>query len=96
MTEIDNCAIPIPLTKDILARLGFEPFIEGQMLWNKSKDFIVTVIPDFSGYPNSMHRCLVGIKNGYTNAKIALDYLHELQNAIRICGIKEEIEWQKL
>lgn len=83
---------PIPLTKDILAKIGFEPFIAGQMLWNKSKDFVVTVMPDLSTYPNSEHRCLVGIRNGYTDAKIALDYLHELQNALRICGIKEEIE----
>lgn len=83
---------PIPLTKDILAKIGFEPFIAGQMLWNKSKDFVVTVMPDLSTCPNSEHRCLVGIRNGYTDAKIALDYLHELQNALRICGIKEEIE----
>lgn len=83
---------PIPLTKDILAKIGFEPYIAGQMLWNKSEDFIVTVLSDLSIYPNSEHRCLVGIRNGYTDAKIALDYLHELQNALRICGINEEIE----
>lgn len=83
---------PITLTKDILSMIGFKPFIAGQMLWNKSEDFIVTVLPDLSIYPNSEHRCLVGIRNGYTNAKIALDYLHELQNALRICGINEEIE----
>ena len=92
--EISECE-GIPITVDVLEKIGFEPFIAGQLLWNKCKDFVVTIVPDISNLPNSTHRCLVGIRNVYTNAKIALDYLHELQNALSICGIKEEIEWRE-
>ena len=35
---------------------------------------------------------LVAIKDRYTNAKIAITYVHELQHALRLCGIEKEIE----
>lgn len=87
--KISECE-GIPITVDILEKIGFRQFVLGQWLYMcKEKDQAVTIVPDISNLPNSKHRCLVGIGNGYTNAKIALDYLHELQNAFRVCGIEE-------
>lgn len=87
-TEIE----PIPLTLEILKKNGFSKFVAGQYLCaNKEEDWFILVMPGLHTAPNSKHRYLVSCKHIYTDAKIAINYVHELQHALRLCGIEKEI-----
>lgn len=91
--EVDDFKISecegIPITVDVLEKIGFRHFILGQMVCEgKEKDQVVTIITDTRVFPNCSHKCLCGIFNGYTNAKVGVTYLHELQNALTVCGIE--------
>ena len=81
---------PIPLTQEILEKNGFVKFVVSQYtLPNCSAGVILTKIEEM---PSANGKWLVAIKKGYTDAKIAITYVHELQHALKICGIKKEIE----
>lgn len=80
---------PIPLTPEILEKSGFVKFISSQyILPICSADVILTKI---EGMPNTNGKWLVAIKKGYTDAKIAITYVHELQQALKLCKIEKEI-----
>lgn len=79
-------------TAKLLAKNGFKPFIAGQyVLPMENKEILVCIAP-MKGLPNANGKWLVGIKNGYTNAKIAITYAHELQQALTLCGVDKKIE----
>ena len=71
---------PIPLTAEILEKNGFVynaiPFVDG---WEQ---FGLTLYRGGNGY-----RIDCGI-----NVSLIIDYVHELQHALRLCGIEKEIE----
>ena len=73
-------AEPIPLTPEILEKNGFVynaiPFIDG---WEQ---FGLTLYRGGNGY-----RINCGI-----NVSLIIDYVHQLQHALRLCGIDKEIE----
>lgn len=82
---------PIPLTPEILEKNGFKKFIAGQyILPMENKEIFVCITP-MEGLPNANGKWLVVIKNGYTDVKIPITYIHELQHALKLCGIKKEI-----
>ena len=71
---------PIPLTAEILEKNGFVynaiPFVDG---WEQ---FGLTLYRGGNGY-----RIDCGI-----NVSLIIDYIHQIQNALRLCGIEKEIE----
>ena len=80
---------PIPLTPEFLEKNGFVKFISSQYtLPNCSAGVILTTLKEM---PNATGKWLVAIKKGYTDAKIAITHVHELQHALKLCGIKKEI-----
>lgn len=80
---------PIPVTQEILEKNGFVTFISSQYtLPNCSAGVILTTL---KGMPNASGKWLVAIKKGYTDAKIIITYVHELQHAFGLCGINKEI-----
>lgn len=81
---------PIPLTPEILERNEFIKFA-GQYVIKADKEPFMHLI-SLGNMPNANGSMLVAIKDRYTNAKIAITYVHELQHALRLCGIEKEIE----
>lgn len=81
--------IPILLTPEILEKNGFVKFVGSQYVLPKcSAGVILTKIKEM---PNANGIWLVAIKNGYTDARIVITYVHELQHALRLCGVEKEI-----
>ena len=74
------CVEPIPITPEILEKNGFVynaiPFVDG---WEQ---FGLTLYRGGNGY-----RINCGI-----NVSLIIDYVHQLQHALRLCGIEKEIE----
>ena len=84
---------PIPATADMLKRIGFEEYedlpLEGKFYryWDKNHKYKLDV-RDF--WTNSQRKWYVHIDNGVceTLGSGEFDYLHELQNLVRInCGV---------
>lgn len=69
---------PIPLTEEILEANGFEinDNVEG---WQLPNDNVPFCIEEFSG---------LFIFNGVYN-DILVEYVHQLQHALRLCGLSE-------
>ncbi len=80
-----------PLTPEILEKNGFVKYIAGQYVLPKMVGEILVSIMPMKGLPNADKEWLVAIKNGYTDAKIAITYVHELQQALKLCKIEKEI-----
>ena len=80
------------ITIEILEKNGFKKFIAGQyVLPMENKDVFVVISP-LKELPDANGKWLVAIKNGYTDAKIAITYAHELQQALTLCGVDKKIE----
>lgn len=84
---------PIPVTADILKRIGFEEYEDSLLernfyrYWDKEYRYKLDVYPDFC---NSDRIFSIHIDNEYceTIGSGEFDYLHELQNLVRInCGV---------
>jgi hypothetical protein len=78
---------PIPLTTEILEKNGFvkDEKNSNMYYWNWS------VIDDCMSYDKETSKVRIFYVSGLTFVKI-LQYVHELQNALRICEIEKEIE----
>jgi len=80
------------ITVEILEKNGFKKFVAGQyILPMENKEIFVCITP-MKGLPNANGKWLVAIKNGYTDAKIAITYVQELQHALTFCGVYKKIE----
>lgn len=80
---------PIPLTDEILEKNGFS----GEGYNMGIVGFSVEPIPDEKdGYEVFIWKdmCLQ-IKHGFTHFKKYIKYVHQLQHALRLCGIEKEI-----
>lgn len=82
------------ITSEILDKNGFLNAIKGQYTLpriggNLSACVILVTI---EGMPSANGKWMVAIKNGYTDAKIAITYVHELQQALTLCGVDKKIE----
>ena len=82
---------PIPITLEILEKIGFVKYIAGQYVLPKMVGEIFVCIMPMEGLPNANGKWLVTIKNGYTDVKIPVTYIHELQHILKLCGIDKEI-----
>lgn len=74
---------PVPLMSEILEKNGFEKDPEsGEMIWT---DGIVTEVVWVG--------TILTIRGEHANAEfVTCMYIHELQHALRLCGIEKEIE----
>lgn len=80
------------ITAEILEKNGFKKFIAGQyILPMENKEIFVCIAP-MKGLPNANDEWLVAIKKGYTDARIAITYAYELQQALTLCGVDKIIE----
>lgn len=85
---------PIPLTLEVLARMGFTkstppPGIHARCynLDNKEEKYHLTI----ANY-NKYKRLLLNVDSEDSECfNIKCDYVHELQHALCLCGIKKEI-----
>lgn len=73
---------PIPLTAEILNKNGF--------VQNNSHRMLYVHINDYNGYAFSLDADNVGW-HLTANKFISIDSVHELQHALRLCGIEKEI-----
>lgn len=81
------------ITIELIKKNGFKKFIAGQyILPMENKEIFVSIIP-MKGLPNANGEWLVTIKKSYTDAKIAITYAHELQQALILCGVDKKIEF---
>ena len=80
------------ITIELIEKNGFKKFIAGQyILPMENKEIFVCIAP-MEGLPNANGKWLVAIKKGYTDAKIVITYVHELQRALTFCGVYKKIE----
>lgn len=80
------------ITKELIENNGFKEFSAGlYVLPMDDKDVYLNIF-SINRLPNANGAWLVTIKNGYTNAMIAITYVHELQQALTLCGVDKKIE----
>lgn len=83
---------PIPLTPEILEKNGFEKVYDKYKLpnyrikWNSYTDLYFTVFTGVDGYWNP-----IGLNVITGGLPATVDYVHQLQHALRFCGIRKEI-----
>ena len=108
--EIDRCQ-PIPITKEILEKNGFEEEVrEGdptfpysafildgddyhiEITWYDSHDRYEPNTGQFLGGVPEVWAIEVNSKRSNVDIERSKMYVHELQHALRLCGITKEIE----
>ncbi len=80
------------ITVELIEKNGFKKFIAGQYILPMENKEVYVCIAPMEGLPNANGTWLVAIKNGYTDAKIVITYVHELQQALTLCGVDKTIE----
>lgn len=79
---------PIPLTPEILEKNGI---VEGRVedIYSVFRHNDFTVTPDID---DDYQKCwMLYVGNRDHDANICIHYVHELQHALRLCGIEKEI-----
>lgn len=83
---INDCYAPIKLTSEILEKIGFRKCNEYEYRL-ECPEMIVSI----SEEPTTFYLYIESM--AYTlNLEMCIDYVHELQHALRLCGIEKEIE----
>lgn len=77
----EDCGEPIPITADILKKNGWEERPTGYVFYTDGKK-----------YDNSLWYIFCSNTFVVNSAEFQIKYVHELQHAMRLCGIKKEIE----
>lgn len=80
------------ITIVILKKNGFKKFAGGMYVLPIENSEIFVAMYPMKEMPNARDKWLATIINGYTNAKIAITYVHELQQALTLCGVDKKIE----
>ena len=82
-----RCIEPIPLTPEILEKNGFkqigEKFTRGEI-----DDDLIEIIPSI----NNSYRIKVSVADLMVSCSIWGSHVHQLQHALRLCGITLNIE----
>ena len=82
---IDDEIVGIPLTAEILDRNGFESApAPSERVWMRNGQEV--------WLDNEGENYWANIKNGEFYFEGYIEYIHELQHALRLCGIEKEIE----
>ena len=83
------------ITAEILEKNGFKKFIAGQYIlpnFAMHEKQHVNIAPMTELINSDGKVWLLSVKDAYTNAKIAITYIHELQQALTLCGVDKKIE----
>lgn len=80
------------ITIELIEKNGFKKFVAEKYIFPMESKEIFACITPMGGLPNANGKWLVVIKNGYTDAKIVISYVHELQQALTLCGVEKTIE----
>lgn len=89
--EFSNIEViePIPLTAEILEKNGFDCSDEEVVRYNFTDG-------DYQGHFSLRRMYSVNTPNGWSffafNVLTIIDYVHELQHALKLCGIDKNIE----
>lgn len=78
---------PIPLTEEILEKNGFKQIGE-KFIWGEIDNDLIEVTPSI----NNSYRIKISVADLMTACSIWCSYVHQLQHAMRLCGIEKEIE----
>ena len=81
---VNECYSPIPLTVEILEKNGFK----------KHRDIFYRLaihIDEFNGFMFTLGKDLDGVFCLQSNRFVRFTYVHELQHALRLCGVDNEI-----
>lgn len=95
-TTEDYNIFPVPLTPEILEKNGFE--VRDRYIWERKDNYCcvkLNIAPkiEIDGEILDEHPPILLEVDGATfNLNIIVDYVHELQHALRLCGIEKEIE----
>lgn len=88
---IANGIKPIPITHEILEKNGFKMFIHNCSCyydWSNSDSDDVTL----KRYPCGYFELHITDNENLRNIRFPIDYVHELQHALKLCKIDKEIE----
>lgn len=93
VTSIDNVS-PIPLTGEILEKNGFK--IRRRYIWERRDNYCcvkVHIAPkmEIEGEIFDEPPILLQVDTAIISLNIIIEYVHELQNALRLCGVEKEI-----
>ena len=100
----EDCAEPIPITAEILERNGFKKRENDiyhigprYVLAGGREDSLVIVTPEDPPvhgvkYLTEIHTHCIGKSGVNTLHNCDIEYVHQLQHALRICGIEKEIQ----
>lgn len=93
----EDCVDPIPLTPEILEKNGFEK-LDFSHFQIGDRRLVLDADGRWDG-PLSWHWVVTEMDTNAKGQPVVLDYyvatisyVHELQNALRICGIEKEVE----
>ena len=87
---------PIPLTPEILEKNGFKKFdflhIKGQYQWAWWENILISVTLWCRELNNdTKDGMMLKIEAPNSSLCLKVNYIHELQHALRLCGIEKEI-----
>lgn len=80
---------PVPITPEILTRNKFHDWGAKDFELLFDKDNMILRVAE---YPATRGIWSVTIRDGYNLIKLHIKFVHELQHALRLCGIDKEIE----
>lgn len=83
---------PIPLTAEILEKNGFIRQQFGHFRYeNEDNDLVMAFYPKEKNYTEGGYDYIDIYKGRMTLREMPISYVHELQHALRLCGIDKEI-----
>lgn len=85
---------PIPITKEILEKNGFK--VRRRYIWERRDNYCcvkVHIAPkmEIEGEIFDDPPILLQVDTSIISLNIIVEYVHELQHALRLCGIEKEI-----
>lgn len=83
---------PIPLTADILKKNGFEMESNGNYWFSDEDEGLeITFFPKEGNYTNGAYDYVDIYRGCLSIIELPISFVHELQHALRLCGIEHEI-----
>ncbi|UKK52117.1 hypothetical protein L6472_05935 [Prevotella sp. E13-17] len=92
-TTEDFNIFPIPLTTEIFEKNGFEKQWQDDCeYFDDDENLVITFHPKSSNYTNGAYDYIDIEKGCLTINEMPIAFVHELQHALRLCGIEKTIE----
>ena len=90
---IDDEIVGIPITPEILEKNGFEMESNGNYWFSDEDEGLeITFSPKEKNYTNGAYDYVDINKGCLSIIELPVSFVHELQHALRLCGIEKEIE----